>query len=94
VDASWLVGGQLLYGGLAQYTDFVAPNLALSPALGATFDFTPVDDRGLRLSVEGRWYGVNLQRPSQNVEFAGGGRGTLGLALGLHSRLGRAGGER
>lgn len=86
LDASWLIKGQLLYLGLAQYTDFAAPKFNLTPVLGATFDPGPAG--GVRIQLETRWYGVSTNNPYNNVQWLGGPQGAFGASLGISYLLG------
>lgn len=83
VDVSWLVKEQLIYVGLAQYTDFANPTLTLSPAVGFTFDTDPKKPGGPKIHLEARWFGINGYTYLDTVRFVGNGRGIFGLTLGV-----------
>jgi hypothetical protein len=89
-DVSWKVKEQLVYLGLAQYTDFAHPSLTLTPALGATFDTDPQRPGGFRLQLESRWYGVTQSKQLDTVRWVGGPRGAFGVSLGVSYVLGKA----
>ena len=85
--ASWMPGGQLIYTGLAQYTDFGAPSLLLTPILGTELDFGL---GGFRLQIETRYFAVGRSSTTQNVNWFPGGRGgagALGFSLGFGYRF-------
>ena len=83
---SWVIKGQLLFLGVAQYLDFANPKLNITPALGATFD--PGKTGGVRLHVETRWYALTSSNQFLNVQWVGGPRGAFGLTLGVSYLLG------
>lgn len=83
LNASWYVGKQLLHVGLAEYLDFGAPSLALSPSVGARFDPSPKDHGGMQLHAEARWYGVNRTQEVDTVAWATTPHGIFGATLGV-----------
>lgn len=78
--ASWKPGGQLLYAGIAQYLDFGAPSLLLTPILGTELD---VGLGGFRVQLEARYFAVGRQAPTTNISWFPGGAGALGFSLGF-----------
>jgi hypothetical protein len=89
LDASWLFGEQLVYVGVAQYFDFEAPALALSPALGARFD-TSKKPGGLQLHLEARWFGINRTKELRTVRWASHPQGIFGATVGVSYIFGSA----
>jgi hypothetical protein len=83
LNLSWLLGGQLLYAGLAEYLDFGNPSLTLTPVLGAVFDPAPARETGVRLHLEGRWFAVNQPHVLDTVTWVPNNRGGIGVALGV-----------
>lgn len=86
VTASWLLGGQLLYGGLGEYVDLWDPELLLTPFVGAQ-----LGRPGGRtaFTLEGRWMAVNQPEVVDTVHWAGAGHGALSATLGVSVRLGQ-----
>lgn len=85
--ASWMPGGQLIYTGIAQYTDFGAPSLLVTPILGTELDFGL---GGFRLQLETRYFAVGRSSTTENVNWFPGGRGgagALGFSLGFGYRF-------
>ena len=79
--ASWEFDHQLLYLSLAQYLDFGNPELTLTPAIGAQFDF--FEPGGVRLQVELRWYAVNQPVELTTLSWWPGGAGAFGVSVGV-----------
>jgi hypothetical protein len=91
VDASWLVGRQLLYLGLATYADLGSPRLNLTPLGGVVFDFA-ASRRGLLLQLEARWYAANVPPDLDLISWIPArGNGALGVTLGFGYRFGGEG---
>ena len=78
---SWLFGEQLLHVSLSEYLDFEAPELTLTPAVGAIF--SPMPGKGLRIHTEVRWFAVNQPHPLNTVNWLPGGSGALGASVGV-----------
>lgn len=78
--ASWALGDHLLYLSLGQATDFSAPTLVLSPAVGVQLD--PGETGGLQLQLELTWWGANVDKRSTAVRWFTG-QGALGLSVGV-----------
>lgn len=83
VNASWYAGKQLFHVGLAEYLDFGAPSLALSPSAGVRIDPSPKDYEGMQLHAEARWYGVNRTQQVDTVSWATTPHGIFGATLGV-----------
>lgn len=88
LDLSWLLRGQLVYVGLAEYVDVLDPRLTLTPALGARFDPSPKRPGGLQLHVEARWYGLNDEHISNTVRWVSDPHGIFGATVGVSWLLG------
>ncbi|MCB9742163.1 MAG: hypothetical protein H6741_18355 [Alphaproteobacteria bacterium] len=88
LTASWAPRGQLVYVGLNDALDFAAPELLLTPFLGAAFD--PGDPGGLGVQLEGRWYAASTLPRADVTHWVGPGRGAIGATLGLSYRFGGA----
>ncbi len=78
--ASWKPGGQLLYTGIAQYLDFGAPSLLLTPILGTELDFGL---GGFRLQLEARYFALGRSTQATNLVWFPGGSGALGFSIGF-----------
>lgn len=89
LSASWLLGQQLLYVSLSQYTDFGLPRLLLTPALGVMFDFGERD--GFKLMLEGRYYAINQRKELTTIRWATDPRGALGVGIGVSYAFGQRG---
>lgn len=87
--ASWALGQQLVYVSLAEYLDFGAPDLLLTPALGAQLDWG--DPGGIALQFEGRWFAINKRTPIDTVQWWPDGRGALGVSIGVSYLFGKGG---
>jgi hypothetical protein len=87
LTASWDPGGQLVYLGVAEYLDFGAPSLLLSPFVGTELD--PGRAGGVGFQIELRYFALNRQPVSGVVPWVSAGPGALGLTLGLRHTLGR-----
>lgn len=89
VSASYLLGQQLVYLSIAQYTDFGLPDLLLTPALGAMFDFGELN--GFKLMLEARYYAINKKKSLTTVEWSSAPRGGLGVGVGFSYAFGQRG---
>ncbi len=87
LSASYLLGQQLVYVSLSQYTDLGLPGLLLTPALGAMFDFGESD--GFKLMVEARYYAINQHKDLTTITWTSGPRGALGLGFGFSYAFGQ-----
>lgn len=86
VTASWLVKEQLIYGGLAQYTDLKSPGLILSPFMGLDLSH---GSGPWSVQIEGRYMGVNLSKEVNTIEWVGvGDRGAVAFNLGFSRTFG------
>jgi len=85
VTASWMVGQQLLYVGLGQYTDLRSPALTLTPLVGARFDLGAPG--GTLFGLELRWFAVNKSTLLNTVQWVPDSRGAIGIGLGVHFGL-------
>lgn len=81
LTTSYALGDHLVYLGLAQYTDFRTPSLLLTPVLGGELD--PGEAGGVKLQLEGRYFGVNRYRQITTIDWWPGQRGALGLSFGI-----------
>lgn len=91
LTASWKLQQQLVYGGLAQYTDFANPRLLLTPFAGAQLDFGRPGGFGLQL--EARYFGVNALQETSTLKWVTFGRGAFAPMLGLSYTLPARGDE-
>lgn len=91
LTASWALQQQLVYGGLAQYTDFANPRLLLTPFLGAQLDFGRPGGFGLQL--EARYFGVTALQETNTLKWVTFGRGALAPMLGVRYTLPARGDE-
>lgn len=86
LTASYMFGRQLVYLSLAEYLDFGAPDLLLTPALGTELDFG--EKGGVKLGIEARYFAVNKRRDVRAVNWFPGSRGALGVGLGISYAFG------
>lgn len=80
---SWLIKEQLIYTGLAQYTDFLNPQLALTPSVGVVLDTSPKKDGGLKVHFDFRWYAINQGNQFDAVPWIPRRVGAFGFGGGL-----------
>ncbi len=85
VITSWEWRQHLLYLGLAEAIDLRIPSLLLSPFVGVELG-TPGDR--VRFQLEGRWYAVNRNPTSANIDWISPGPGALGVSAGFAVSLG------
>ena len=80
---SWLIKEQLIYTGIAQYTDFLNPQLSLTPSVGVVLDTSPKKDGGLRVHFDFRWYAMNRGNQFDAVPWVPRRVGAFGFGGGL-----------
>ena len=88
LTASWASGAHLLWVSVAQYFDFGAPNLLLTPAVGYAIDLG--EPGGFGLQFETRWYGLNAAPEVRTVRWwpmGEYGLGSLGFSIGVSYAL-------
>ncbi len=88
LTASWAFGSHMIWTSLAQYFDFFAPNLLLTPALGYAIDLG--DPGGFGLQFETRWYGLSTAPEVRTVQWwpmGAYGQGSLGFSIGVSYAL-------
>lgn len=85
--ASWAVKETVLYGSIAQVTDFGYPSLLLVPGVGASID--PGEAGGPRFQIEVRYWAVNRFSNQNSVNWIPQNPGSVGIHLGFAWGFGR-----
>ena len=81
LTSSYTHWGHLFYGGVTQYTDWLFPNLLLTPFVGVQLDS---QDQGWSFSTELRLYAINQKIQTTNVNWIGiGDHGSVGVLFGF-----------
>ena len=77
----------VLYGSIAQVTDFGYPSLLLVPGVGASID--PGEAGGPRFQLEVRYWAVNRFSNQNSVNWIPQNPGSVGIHLGFAWGFGR-----
>ncbi|MDP6931307.1 MAG: hypothetical protein QGG40_00255 [Myxococcota bacterium] len=85
VTASWALGHQLVYSGLAEYLDLGAPGLLLAPFAGVELG----GSGRVRTQLELRHMAANRVQDVNTIRWLNPGTGALQITVGLHVKLGQ-----